>query len=48
MDYNPAPKPKYKRFKTKRSERVKFSEKVRNQIKEHLRKWIDMRIGKIT
>jgi len=35
MDYNPVPKPKYKRFKTKRSERGKFSEKVRNQIKEH-------------
>ena len=35
MDYNPVPKPKYKRFKPKRCERGKFSEKVRNQIKEH-------------
>ena len=37
MDFNPAPKPKYKRFKPKRSERGKFSEKVRNQIKEHFK-----------
>ena len=35
MDYNPAPKPNYKRFKEKTVNRGKFPTKVRNQIKEH-------------
>lgn len=34
FDYNPAPKPKFKRGKQKRSKRGEFSKEVRDQIKE--------------